>query len=85
MVATTSSGVGAHKIHTVRGAGSSMLFSKRIGAAFGDSISILDHDHLPPAQSGTHHGSADQLAHLVHADREQFGTHQSDVWMRPGQ
>ena len=28
MVATTSSGVGAQRIHTVRGAGSSMLFSR---------------------------------------------------------
>ena len=85
MVATTSSGVGAHRIHTVRGAGSSMLFSKasapRSVTRSASSMTIT----CQPAESRTHRRSADQLAHLVHADREQFGTDQGDVWMRTGQ
>jgi hypothetical protein len=53
------------------GSGSRLLdaLQQCISTAFGDPISVLDHNDLPPSQSRAHRRPANQLTHLVDADR----------------
>ena len=79
--------VGGRRTQDPHRSGSRLLnaFQQCIGSAFGDPISILDHNDLPPSQSRAHGRPADKLAHLVDADRQQLSTHQRDVRVRTGQ
>jgi hypothetical protein len=60
-------------------------FEQCVSTAFGDPISVLDHNDLPPSQGRAHGRTANKLAHFVDADRELLGTYQRDVGMRTGQ
>jgi hypothetical protein len=51
-----------------------------IGASFGDPIDVLDHNDLPPSQSGSWRNGEP-----ARAPRARLGSHQRDVGMRAGQ
>ena len=84
-VATTSSACrrAEHPDRTRRGLLDAL--QQGVGAPLGHPVGVLDHDDLPAAQRRAHRRPADQVAHLVHPDRQHLGAHQRDVGMGPGQ
>ena len=85
MVGSRSSTVGAHSIQTVRGLGSSIALSSALQACSVSRSASSTIEDLPPLAHRGEGRAADQVAHLLDADRELLGAHHGDVDVAAGQ
>ena len=69
----------------MRSVGSSIALSRALAGLVGEPVGVLDDHDLPaPADRGERR-AADQVAHLVDADRELLGADDGDVGVAAGQ